>query len=315
MMAAVAVWPAVAGRSAWADVLPMTPPTFSPLPATQPAETSSPDVRPLSLSIPEPESVYLPPSAGRENEGVNGGAMHYHLDVSFLNRYIYRGVDQSTNPDRAENALQFNGTAEMDLGNLPHPFVGLFSNIFDQDPVSRFEEVRPYLGLHWLIKPLTITGGYNDYIFPNREKTSDTQEAFASLGLDDSRIWNTDQPILSPFIYGAYDFERYHGAYMEVGARHDFEIGDSGVTLSPQADVAYVLKDHYFRKAPFSVDSGWQHYEVGLVGSYLLNQGLGFSKRYGTWKVVGYLFYDEALEDHVRADTRLWGGVGLSFDY
>jgi hypothetical protein len=314
MMAALGVWPAVAGV-AWADVPPMTPPTLSPLPTTQPAEPLAATDRPLSLSVPEPESVYPPPSADQENEGVNGGAMHYRLDVGFFNRYVYRGIDQSTNPNKAENSLQFDGTAELDLGNLPHPFVGLFSNIFDTDPVSRFEEVRPYLGARWIIKPLTITGGYNDYIFPNRDNTSDTQEAFASLGLDDSRIWNTDQPILSPYIYGAYDFVRYHGAYMEVGVRHDFEIGDSGVTLSPQADVAYVLKNRYFIKAPFDIDSGWQHYEVGMVGTYLLNQGLGFSKRYGTWKVVGYLLYDEALENHLRADTRLWGGVGLRFEY
>ncbi|HEX4125273.1 MAG TPA: hypothetical protein VHY37_11145 [Tepidisphaeraceae bacterium] len=306
---------------AWADVPPMPPPTLDPLPQAQPADPLSGAaaaplvIRPVTLSVPEPESVYPPPSAAPLNEGENEGAMHYHLEVSFLNRYVYRGVDQTPIPYRSENPLQFNGTAEMDLGNLPHPFVGLFSNIFDHDPVSRFEEVRPYVGARWTIKPLTISGGYNDYIFPNREKTSDTQEGFASLGLDDSRIWNTEQPILSPYIYGAYDFARYHGAYMEVGIRHDFVIGDSGVTLSPQGEVAYVIKDHYFLRAPHTLDSGWQHYEVGMVGSYLINEGLNFPKRYGTWKVVGYLFYDDGLQTRIRADSRLWGGVGLSFDY
>jgi hypothetical protein len=102
---------------------------------------------------------------------------------------------------------------------------------------------------------------------------------------------------------------------MEVGVRHDFVIGDTGVTLSPQGSVAYVLKDHYFIKPPYTLESGWQHYEAGLVGTYLLNQGLNFPKRYGTWKVVGYLFYDDGLQSHIRANSRLWGGVGLSFDY
>ena len=104
-------------------------------------------MRPMALSVPEPESIYPPPSAAREDEGENQGAMHYRLEVSFLNRYVYRGMDQTPAGTRSENALQFNGTAELNLGNLPHPFVGLFSNIFDHDPVSRFEEIRPLLRL------------------------------------------------------------------------------------------------------------------------------------------------------------------------
>lgn len=311
-----------------ADLPPLTPPTFRTIPPALPehptnsSDSASPAqstqalvLQPLNLDIPAPESIYPPPTAAKGDEGENAGAMHFHLEVSFLNRYVYRGVDQTTGPNSSENALQFNASAEMDLGYLPHPFVGLFSNIFDHDPVSRFEEVRPYLGFRWVIKPLTIVGGYNDYIFPNREKTSDTQEAFASLTLDDSRLWKTEKPIFSPYIYGAYDFVRYHGFYLETGVRHDFVIGDSGVTLSPKADVAYVLKDRYFLRAPYDADSGWQHYEAGMEGSYLLNEGLGFPKRYGTWKVVGYLFYDDGLETRLRADSRLWGGVGLSVDY
>ena len=47
--------------------------------------------------------------------------------------------------------------------------------------------------------------------------------------------------------------------------------------LSPQASVAYVIKDSYFTKPPYDVDSGWQHYEVGMVGT-TAQPGAGLSK-------------------------------------
>lgn len=286
-------------------------------PTTQPQDPPSEiaKIPTLSLAIEEPESVYPQPSARQGDEGVNAGAVHFALNVSYLSRYIYRGVDQTPLGQRGENALQFDGQMEFDLQKLPHPFVGLFVNVFDHDPVSRFEEVRPYVGLRWTIKPLTVTGGYISYIFPSREKTQDTQEIFASLSLDDSRIWNTDQPLFSPYIYGAYDFDRYDGVYLETGIKHDFVIGDTGATLTPLADVAYVLDDRRFLTPGHTADSGWQHYEVGVVGSYSLNHAFNVGSRYGEWKVKGYLYYDEKLQKRIAADTRIWGGVGLSFEY
>ena len=272
-------------------------------------------VPPVRLAIiDQPESVYPQVVAQEPPEPLNAGSVHFDLNVSYLTRYVFRGVDQTTLPNRSENSLQFNGTAEFDLGKLPHPFVGLFVNVFNQDPIARFEEVRPIVGLAWTIKPLTIDFAYQSFIFPNR-KNLDTQEVWTSITLDDSRFWNTDRPVFTPYIFGAYDFERYFGFYIEGGVKHDFVIEDTGLTLTPSASIAYVATDRYFLLAPRQTDTGFQHYEVGLTLSYSLNNVLNIPARFGQWRLKGYLFDDQRINNHLRSDTRLFGGGGLEFSY
>jgi len=292
---------------------PVSQPTVST--PTPPGQTLADAYSPLRLSImDEPESVYpqiIPPES---QEPMNAGSVSFNLTVSYLSRYVFRGIDQATLPGHTEDSLQFNGAAEFDLGKIPHPFIGLFVNVFNNDPVARFEEVRPVIGLRWIIKPLTIIGTYTSYLFPNR-KSLDTQEATLELSLDDSRIWNTDKPLLSPYIYSAYDFGDYYGVYLETGLKHDFAIEETGITLTPSASIAYVLRDPYFRKAVGGSDTGAQHFEVGLTLTYSLNNLLNIPRRFGHWNIKGYLFDDGPIDSELKANTRLFGGAGIDFEY
>ncbi|GIW75539.1 MAG: hypothetical protein KatS3mg104_0602 [Phycisphaerae bacterium] len=43
--------------------------------------------------------------------------------------------------------LQFDGKISFDLGKLPHPFVQVFVNVAENDPVSNFQEIRPTVGV------------------------------------------------------------------------------------------------------------------------------------------------------------------------
>jgi hypothetical protein len=271
-------------------------------------------IAPVRLAlVDEPQSVYPQIAPPRDDEGINAGAVHFDVDVSYLSTYVYRGVDQTTTPNKQERALQFDGKAEFDLGKLPHPFVGLFVNVFNSDPISRFEEVRPNFGLDWTIKPITFSGGYTSYIFPNR-KGLDTQEAFARIMLDDSRIFHTERPFLAPYVFGAYDLDVYKGFYLEAGIRHDFVFEDLGLTFTPNADVAYVLNNPLY-EIMHGPKSGLQHYDVNLTATYSLNHLFNTSRRYGEWSVRGYLTYTAQIDKQLRADTLIWGGVGLNFSY
>lgn len=279
--------------------------------ANSPADALFPN-RPIYLAD---DTTNMYPQLGQgPDEAINRGGVHFHLNGSYLSNYIYRGIDQSTLGHSPENALQFNGEMNFDLGKLPHPFIGLFVNVFNQDPISRFEEVRPYGGVEWTIRPLIISGGINSYLYPNR-KPLDTQEVWAKLQLDDSLPLRIKRPILSPYIYAAYDVAKYQGFYFEVGVHHDFVFEDIGVTLTPTADIAYVLRDPQFSLAGRRTDTGFQHYNVGLIGSYSLNTLFNAPARYGQWSLEGYLYYSDGLANHLRADTRIWGGVGISFYY
>lgn len=280
-----------------------------------PAPPVSDAYAPMRLAIvDEPESVYPQSNAPQAQEPGNSGAVNFDLTVSYLSRYVFRGVDQATLPGRSENALQFNGAAEFDLGRLPHPFVGLFVNVFNNDPVARFEEVRPILGLRWLLKPLTLTAAYVSYIFPNRQNL-DTQEGQLQLSFDDSRLWNTDKPILSPYFLAAYDFGKFYGMYLEAGLKHDFVIEETGITLTPSASIGYAINNNYFVTSPNAHGTGPQHFEVGLTANYSLNNLLNIPRRYGQWNVRGYLFDDGPIDSDLRADTRLFGGGGIDFKY
>ena len=271
--------------------------------------------QPFQLLDDEPEDVYLPAGPPTPRELTNQGGVNFSLEVDYASHYIFRGVDQSTPPKRNENALQFNSRLDFNLGKLPHPFIGVFSNIFYNDPVSRFEEVRPYAGAEWTIRPITVAGGFTSYIFPNREG-KDTQEVWVRISGDDSRLWHSERPVLTPYIYGAYDFHKYDGFYLEAGLKHDFIIGETGLVLTAVGDLAYVVHDPYFRNpGPVGKETGFQHYDCGMIATYDLNPALGIPQRFGQWQVRGYLMYSGSVSEGLRADSRIWGGIGLSFRY
>src|SRR5205814_2252457 len=131
----------------------------------------------------------------------------------------------------------------------------------------------------------------------------------------------------SPYLYGAYDYDLYHGAYLELGISHDFQIEDTPITITPGAHVAYTYKDRMFILPTGPItdpafnfgsgkkDTGFQHYQIGLVATYALNQFFQIPRRFGQFDLKGYLFYTDGIDDKLRADTEIFGGVGIAFSY
>lgn len=281
------------------------------------------EVQPVKLSLqPAPltdESVYALPVPATEDQGINQGGVNLHMTITYLTDHLYRGIDQSEalNPGTdvgTENAanFQFHGTMAFDLGQMPHPFIGIFANVLESDPVSNFQEVRPFLGAEWSIRPFVFAIGNNQYTYPDRGDL-DTAEAWGRITLDDAAVFRLDDPILSPYVYAAYDYDRYNGWYVEAGVKHDFILEDTGITLTALASVAWIYKHQLFETP--EENSGFQHYEFGLIGRYSLNLLLNIPQRYGQWSLNGYIFYADGINNDLRADTELWGGAGVEFTY
>ena len=281
------------------------------------------------------QSVYAPPDPVDANTGVNEGGVRFDLNVSYLTDYVYRGIDMSefiasfdpegdNQPDRPEFAeghedsanLQVDAKMTFDLGKAPHPFIGVFVNTFDADPESRFQEIRPDIGLEWTLRPIIFTVGHNSYIYPDRDQLN-TTEVFGMITLDDSYFLRTDDPILSPYVYAAYDYDLYDATYIEAGVQHSFRLEGTGIVLTAQASVAYVhgYEDLFIAPGADGDDSGFQHYQLGLIGSYRLNPLLDIPRRYGDWTLKGYLYYTDGLDNDFNADTQVWGGAGIGFSY
>ncbi len=265
-------------------------------------------------------NIYAPPAPPSPQQGENNGGVNVDVFFRYLTDDVYRGVSHDRASGGNIHAPNFQGQTQLsfDLGKWPHPFVGFFANIDDSDPVSRFQEVRPFFGLEYTLRPLIVALGQNTYIYPEREKLNpdpDTAEVYMRFTLDDSYFLLTRRPFLSPYIYGAYDYQRNKGWYLEAGLRHDLVFDEIGLTLTAYGDVAYVSNFAHQFVTVSPQDSGFQHYDVGVEATYSLNELLQIPARYGQFSLQGYLTYTSKFSNPVLANTLLWGGAGLVFKY
>jgi hypothetical protein len=297
------------------------------VPPTGPANfmaTDSPAMRAVDPNLlddsagDEDNTVYGPPPLSpQQQEGINSGGANLDLSADYANAYVYRGVNHDDIPNPAGDSLNLliNGRLTFDFGQYPHLFVGIFSNVYDADPVSRFQEVMPSVGATWDLRPFLLEFGHNAYIYPQRENF-DTSELYAKVTIDDSLLFNTDAPIFSPYAMASYDIADGKGWYVELGLSHDFPIADWGITLTVKADVAYIASlQQQFIFINTMQDTGWQHAEGGLYGSYNLNTLLNIPKRYGDFDLTGFIIYSGKLSKQITASDVLWGGGGIDFKY
>lgn len=250
------------------------------------------------------------------DQEVNNGKVHVTLDFAYSNRYVYRGVDHDSVASHSNSLnLLFDAKLEFDLGKYPHPYVEVFTNIYDSDPISRFQEVRPIIGANWDLKPFDLDLSEISYIFPEREAYNYPEIDF-KVTLDDNLIFNTDRPVLSPYVLGAFEYQKHEGWYLEMGVKHDFLLEDFGLVITPQLDVAWITGlQQQFVFINTIACTGWQHFEAGLNVSYSLNSLLNVSTKYGEFDVKGYGFYDDKLNKNITASNAFWGGIGLGFRY
>lgn len=275
------------------------------------------------MALAQDDTVYAPPIAIAPDKGTNQGGVSFELNVRNLTDYVYRGVDYTevVDPETAatggENNLDLNMDVMMrfDLGDrVPHPFVGAAVNVYDSDPVSRFQEFRPIVGADLELQPVTFTGALQSYTYPQREQL-DTSEMLGKIQLDDSRLVGSDVPLLNPYVLVAYDYDLNNGWYAEAGISHDFLIEDISLTITPIVRIAYT---HGWQQqfAFFAEDgTGWQHLDVGANFQYKLNSLLNLSRRWGDWYLRGQIFYTEHLTSTTVGQTLTWGGLGIGFEY
>lgn len=262
-----------------------------------------------------PDSVYPPPEPDFSSEPyAEQTGIHFKLETLYLTDYVWRGIERfdAGRPEDEPN-LQFDARIGFDLGKLPHPYVNLFVNVAENDPVSNFQEVRPEIGFDWPVKPLLISAGYISYIFPDRDAI-ETSEIFLRLAIDDSAIFHTERPILNPYVLGAYDFDLYDGLYVEVGINHELPIEDTGLTFNFNAHAAYVNSYELF-SANGEDDSGFQHWQIGVTAKYTLNGALNIPDRFGQLSITGYLNFTDSIDDELSATDQIWGGAGFVIEF
>lgn len=275
-----------------------------------------------TLGLAQEESVYAPPSPVPQNEGTNQGGIHFELDLAYLTDYVYRGVNYSAvdDPDEKSSSnsianLHTDAKIQFDLGDrMPHPFVAISANISDADPVSRFQEFQTAVGADLWLQPVMFTLALQDYTYPERED-DESSEVYGKIQLNDSQLFHSDTPVISPYLLVAYDYDLNDGTYIETGISHDFVFEDWFLVVTPVARIAYT--NGWQQQFVFTSDdgTGWQHYEVGFHAQYKLNSLLNVSKRWGEWYLSGQVMHTESLTSSTVGQTLNWGGVGIGFKY
>jgi hypothetical protein len=283
----------------------------------------------VAFAQPAPESVYAPPELPRDDDGINQGGVHFDFTVSYVTDYMYRGVELFEVPEAEDTLnLQIDTKLSFDLGKLPHPFVGLFVNVAKDDPISDFQEIRPTVGFDWTIKPIIISGGHTNYLYPDRQE-QETGEVFLRVGLDEKVLFH-GVTLPSPYVMAVYDYDLYDGLYLEAGMNYRLPFDDLGLSFTFHGDIAYVSGYSAqinaegggtipgFFTTPSTTDediTGLQHWQVGVIAEYSLNKAFGVSTRYGEWSLRGFAFYTDSFDDEIAADNQLWGGAGITFQY
>ena len=107
-------------------------------------------------------------------------------------------------------------------------------------------------------------------------------------------------------------YPRRYIEFNELTVLDDLPVNEN-VTLV--ADVGYVMGNEQYRRILSNSDTGFQHYDIGLIGHYSLNTLFNFPRRYGEFALEGYLYYTDGIDNDLRADTQVWGGVGINFKY
>jgi hypothetical protein len=261
------------------------------------------------------ESVYAPPDVLESRGGFNEGALTLEIGGRYMTDYIFRGLEV-VEPAESEDAFNFQLEADlrMDLGRLPDPFFQVFTNTAEGDDISNFQVIRPAIGLEWETETFIAAVGSQSFTYPDRDDL-DTSEVFLDLRINDGSFFAEEEPIIGPFIFLAYDFDRFEGFYAEGGFRRSFEFADSNARVTVEGLVAYVNDFVLFSDDPDNDGTGFSHYQVGVIAEYRLNSLLNISRRYGQWSAAGYLYYTDGIDNELAATTQLWGGGGIIFRY
>lgn len=290
---------------------------------------------PALIPIGQPESVYAPPAPPREGDGINQGAVHLDFDLVVTTDYVWRGIERFEfdpdfprspgapdpgTPDEGEDVAnaQLNLKLRWDLGKFPSPFIRVFVDAAedtDQPGSSSFREIQPTLGFDWNIRPLKFSFGNTNYIFPETDFDAngvpESGEVFARLEIDDSYFFKTERPIFAPYVFAAYDYDKFEGLYAEAGVSHTFLIEETPLAITVNGHVAYASG----LSEIFIGNGGFQHYQVGVTADYSLNQLFNFSTRFGEWSLTGFINYTGEIDEDMRVDEQLWGGGGITFKY
>ena len=260
--------------------------------------------------------------------------LSFGIEYALASDYVFRGINYSeySGEGREKPNHQMSIWAEIDSGNF-----GVFGAAFWFEWFAGQEHLTPGSDGHlqevdytaywrYNVKPIdtTVELGWSAYTYP--QLTGDaswTNEVYAKLTYDDSKLFGAAKPVLNPFVAYYQDVDDVKAGWMDVGVKHDFAMSDFAAvkdvpiakdfTLSPSVVLGV---DH--RYLPKALGEGQPSTRLGNITygldvCYDLGGALKIPAKYGSLKVGGFLKYSQAFEDIIHDE--FWGGTKVSYSW
>lgn len=206
------------------------------------------------------------------------------VEVTLANAFVDRGQVNDNNPVvQPQVQLTKYGIYLNFWGNL-----GLTDRVTER---REFSELDITLGYKLPIKPLNISVGLIDYLYPNVNNKNETREVFITF--------QYPHFIITPRFEAYYDFDEANGAYLFLALEHKFRFLADKLRLTPGLSSAWgssPFNNFYFSTNKGALDDGNAY--AALEYDFTKDLTVGVSLAY-TW------LWDSAIRQ--GADSMYYG--------
>ena len=231
------------------------------------------------------------------------------LDLPVVSAYVWRGMeindDWVLQPSLtlAYQGFSFNLWGNMDLTDFGEDYCTYTSDCDSR--AGQFTEIDLTIAYNHSFDTFSLGIGLIDYLYPNWDNSSDTQEIYISGSFD---------VLLQPSLTVSYDFNALDAFYANFGIGHSFAFTDSlGLDLS--SSIGYGDSD--YNSGNFgSADSAFVDFNVGISMPYKATENIS---------IIPMLTLTTLLDSNIRDsiennaygndDTYVYGGVNVSFSF
>lgn len=236
------------------------------------------------------------------------------IDASVFSSYVWRGLSLTNKPVFEPDlwvsfpvggaSLTAGGWANIDIVK------GDGSDDLSEsggNSAFNFAEFDPWLELAIPAGIATITPGVTAYIYPNDPpgftSASNTVEVYAKLALS---------TVLSPKISAYYDVDKVKGLYVEGSLTHSIPLGAASLAIGALAGWNSGQGVDPDDKSFNFADDGFTHLDISAAVPFSAGS---VSIAPAIHLVVGGDDFTKITKPGHSSDTKLWGGVTLSWSH
>ena len=273
----------------------------------------------------------------------------FSAEYTLVSDYIFRGINFSeyAREGREKPNHQLSVAFEIDTADLGLP-IGTFGGSVWFEWFTGQEQLSPWTGsnvqevdyvVYWK-NGLGDTGfefefGWIAYHFPFIRKGGSpiakdfayTNEVYVTVSYDDSKLFGTEGPVLSPYVSYYHDVDDVQAGWLECGVSHDFALTDLGVkdtpilkdlTVSPS--LVLTVDHRYYDRLGVggntAIGTRLGNLTYGLTVGYDLGGALGLPARYGSLSLAGFLNYCQSFhDDNAAIQDEFYGGMTVGWEW